>query len=62
MNKEDSLNSSFVEAIKEMGSIGGLVPAAGIAIDKPFVEQTWDELTRIQEINVSKVISPLRTL
>lgn len=53
VTKEDSLNSSFETALRELGSIHGCVPAAGIAIDKPFVEQTWDEFTRIQEINVS---------
>jgi sorbose reductase len=50
---EKSLNSAFAKAIDELGSIDGLVPAAGIAIDKPFVDQTWDEFTRIQNINVS---------
>lgn len=52
VTKQESLDSSFEKAIKELGSIDGLVPAAGIAIDKPFIEQTWEEFTRIQEINV----------
>lgn len=53
VTKQESLNASFAKAIEELGSLDGLVPAAGIAIDKPFVDQTWDEFTRIQEINVS---------
>lgn len=53
VTKQESLNASFATAIQELGSIDGLVPAAGIAIDKPFIEQTWDEFTKIQEINVS---------
>lgn len=53
VTKEDSLNAAFARAVQELGSIDGLVPAAGIAIDKPFIEQTWDEFTRIQEINAS---------
>lgn len=53
VTKQDSLNSGFEKALEELGSIEGLVPAAGIAIDKPFIEQTWDEFTRIQDINVS---------
>lgn len=57
VTKQESLNSSFEKAIKELGSLDGLVPAAGIAIDKPFIDQTWEEFTRIQEINVSQ---PLR--
>ncbi|KAI0155977.1 hypothetical protein BJ166DRAFT_467418 [Pestalotiopsis sp. NC0098] len=52
VTKQDSLNSSFEKALAELGSIEGLVPAAGIAIDKPFIEQTWEEFTRIQDINV----------
>lgn len=53
VTKQESLNASFEQALKELGTIDGLVPAAGIAIDKPFLEQTWEEFTRIQEINVS---------
>lgn len=52
VTKQESLNAAFAKAIQELGSIDGLVPAAGIAIDKPFIEQTWEEFTRIQEINV----------
>lgn len=53
VTKQESLNSAFARAIQQLGSIDGLVPAAGIAIDKPFIDQTWEEFTRIQEINVS---------
>lgn len=52
VTKQESLNAAFTRAVQELGSLDGLVPAAGIAIDKPFIEQTWDEFTRIQEINV----------
>ncbi|KAK5094984.1 hypothetical protein LTS08_008380 [Lithohypha guttulata] len=48
---EESLNRGFAQAVEHLGTVDGLVPAAGIAIDKPFVDQTWDEFTRIQEIN-----------
>lgn len=52
VGNEGSLNRAFTAALSELSTIHGLVPAAGIAIDKPFVDQTWDEFTRIQEINV----------
>ncbi|KAG9571090.1 NAD(P)-binding protein, partial [Aureobasidium melanogenum] len=52
VTKQDSLNKSFAKALETLGTIDGCVPAAGIAIDKPFVDQTWEEFTRIQEINV----------
>tara|TARA_R110002060_G_scaffold36288_2_gene47265 strand:+ start:179 stop:790 length:612 start_codon:yes stop_codon:yes gene_type:complete len=53
VTKEESLKSSFEQVLKVLGSVDGCVLAAGIAIDKPFVEQTWDEFNRIQDINVS---------
>ena len=53
---QDQLNAAFDQAVQELGTIHGCVPAAGIAIDKPFLEQTWDEFTRIQDINVSIVL------
>lgn len=55
VTKEESLIAAFDRVVEILGSINGLVPAAGIAIDKPFLEQTWAEFTRIQEINVRLV-------
>lgn len=52
VTNQDSLNAGFAKALESLGSIDGCVPAAGVAIDKPFVDQTWEEFTRIQEINV----------
>ncbi|KAJ4368736.1 hypothetical protein N0V83_005818 [Neocucurbitaria cava] len=52
LTKEDSLNAGFAKALESLGSVDGCVPAAGVAIDKPFVDQTWEEFTRIQDINV----------
>ncbi|KAG8170317.1 hypothetical protein KVR01_001062 [Diaporthe batatas] len=51
VTKQESLNAAFAKAVHKLGSLDGLVPAAGIAIDKPFIDQTWEEFTRIQEIN-----------
>ncbi|KAH0037087.1 NAD(P)-binding protein, partial [Aureobasidium melanogenum] len=63
VTKQDSLDESFAKALEALGTIDGCVPAAGIAIDKPFVDQTWDEFTRIQEINVRLIhISEIWTL
>jgi NAD(P)-dependent dehydrogenase (short-subunit alcohol dehydrogenase family) len=53
VTRQDSIEAAFSKALEELGSIHGCVPAAGIAIDKPFLEQTWEEFTRIQEVNVS---------
>ena len=39
VSDENSLRSAFDKAITALGSLDGIVTAAGIAIDKPFVEQ-----------------------
>lgn len=58
VTKQDSLEAAFHKTLDKFNTIDGCVPAAGIAIDKPFVEQTWEEFTRIQEINVRNHVLP----
>lgn len=51
--KEESLNSGFEKAVEALGGkLDGLIPAAGIAVDKPFVEQGWAEVEKILQVNV----------
>jgi NADP-dependent 3-hydroxy acid dehydrogenase YdfG len=52
VTKQDSLENAFQKTLDTFKTVDGCVPAAGIAIDKPFVDQTWEEFTRIQDINV----------
>jgi len=52
VSKQEGIRDAFDKTIQEFGTVDGVVPAAGIAIDKPFIEQTWDEYNRIQDINV----------
>jgi hypothetical protein len=52
VTKQESLQAAFQKTLDKFETIDGCVPSAGIAIDKPFVDQTWEEFTRIQEINV----------
>ncbi|KAF9888281.1 hypothetical protein FE257_008851 [Aspergillus nanangensis] len=53
VTQQSSLQTGFSKALEALGGrLDGLVPCAGIAIDKPFVEQTWEEFNKIQEINV----------
>jgi sorbose reductase len=54
VTKQDSLEAAFQKTLNVFQTVDGCVPSAGIAIDKPFIDQTWEEFTRIQEINVSK--------
>jgi short-subunit dehydrogenase len=37
-----------------LGRLDGIVTAAGIAIDKPFVDQSWDEVNKVIQVNVSR--------
>jgi short-subunit dehydrogenase len=54
VSNEDSLKSTFAKVVGDFEQIHGLITSAGIAIDKPFVEQTWQETEKIQHINVSR--------
>jgi len=55
VTKQDSLEAAFKKTLDVFQTVDGCVPSAGIAIDKPFIDQTWDEFTRIQEINVRMI-------
>lgn len=59
VSSQESLSAAFETTIREMKTLHGCVPAAGIAIDKPFVDQTWEEYNRIQDINVRLGMIPL---
>lgn len=53
VSNEAALQTAFDHAVSALGSIDGIVTAAGIAIDKPFVDQGWDEVNKILQVNVS---------
>ncbi|THV65514.1 hypothetical protein D6D28_09040 [Aureobasidium pullulans] len=52
VTRKESLESAFQKTLSRFETVDGCVPSAGIAIDKPFVDQTWEEFNRIQDINV----------
>ena len=52
VSSEESLTHAFDKAVDFLGSVDGAFTSAGIAIDKPFVEQTWNEALKIQQVNV----------
>jgi len=52
VTQEKSLTDAFDKATKALGTIDGCVTAAGISLDKPFENQTWEEVARVQDINV----------
>jgi sorbose reductase len=53
VTKEKSLTDAFDRAKQALGTIDGCVTAAGISLDKPFEDQTWEEVARVQDVNVS---------
>lgn len=58
VSDEAGLRKAFDGAVKAFnGRLDGIVTAAGIAIDKPYVDQTWEEVNKIIQVNVC---SPLR--
>lgn len=59
VTNEASLKSAFKRAVDAVGSIHGCVTCAGIAMEKPFEEHTWEEVRRIMDINVSCNLSYL---
>lgn len=53
VSDEKSLKAAFEKTISALGRLDGIVTAAGIAIDKPFVDQGWDEVNKVIQVNVS---------
>lgn len=53
VSNESQLTSAFEKVVQSFGTIDGIVTAAGIAIDKPFVDQKWEEVEKVLQVNVS---------
>jgi sorbose reductase len=49
---QSSLEAGFENVVQRSGSIHGLVTAAGITLERPFVEHTWDECKKLLDVNV----------
>lgn len=52
VTQKQSLDAAFEKAVKAQGAFHGCVPAAGIALDKPIRDTTWDEAKRVLDVNV----------
>lgn len=53
VTNEASLKAAFGRAVDAVGMVHGCVTCAGIAIEKPFEEHTWEEVRRVMDVNVS---------
>ncbi|KAI9685439.1 MAG: hypothetical protein M1822_004570 [Bathelium mastoideum] len=51
VTNEQSLTKSFQDAVDAIGDLHGCLTAAGIALDKPFQEHTWEESRRVLDVN-----------
>lgn len=51
---QSSLEGGFENIVREAGDSGiqGCVTAAGITLERPFAEHTWDECQRLLNVNV----------
>jgi len=49
---QSSLERGFENVIQKTGGIHGCVTAAGITLERPFAEHTWDESQRLLNVNV----------
>lgn len=50
------LKSAFRGALDTLGTVDGLVTSAGIALEKPFAKTTADEVNKILQVNVSRLL------
>ncbi|PLB50095.1 short-chain dehydrogenase/reductase SDR [Aspergillus steynii IBT 23096] len=52
VTSKDSMENVFAKVVQDMGRIDNCITCAGVALDKPFLEHTWDESRRILDINI----------
>ncbi|KAL2847797.1 hypothetical protein BJY01DRAFT_234182 [Aspergillus pseudoustus] len=51
VTKQKPLNEAFENIFRDLGRLNGIITAAGICIDKPFLEHTWEDVQRQQAVN-----------
>lgn len=49
---QSSLENGFESVVQQTGGIHGCVTAAGITLERPFSDHTWDECQRLLNVNV----------
>ncbi|OQE01571.1 hypothetical protein PENSOL_c004G00364 [Penicillium solitum] len=52
VTSKDGMELAFDKVIEDLGKVDNCITCAGIALDKPFLEHTWEESRRILDINV----------
>ncbi|KAE8141886.1 hypothetical protein BDV38DRAFT_268166 [Aspergillus pseudotamarii] len=51
LTNEEELNQTFTRVYNDLNHVEGIITAAGICIDKPFIEHTWEDIRRQQLVN-----------
>ena len=51
MTIQSSLERGFESVVEKTGGIQGCMTAAGITLERPFAEHTWDESQRLLSVN-----------
>ncbi|KAJ5753593.1 uncharacterized protein N7511_007746 [Penicillium nucicola] len=52
VTSEQGMELAFSNVVDELGNLDNCITCAGVALDKPFLEHTWQESRRILDINV----------
>ncbi|KAL4876840.1 hypothetical protein BJY04DRAFT_231292 [Aspergillus karnatakaensis] len=52
VTSKPGMDVAFDSVVKDLGRIDNCITSAGIALDKPFLEHTWEESSRVLDINV----------
>ncbi|PLB46608.1 short-chain dehydrogenase/reductase SDR [Aspergillus steynii IBT 23096] len=52
VTQQSSLEGSFTTAMEDFGRLDNCITAAGVALDKPFLDHQWDEARRVMDVNV----------
>ncbi|KAK6428340.1 hypothetical protein LTR95_015519 [Oleoguttula sp. CCFEE 5521] len=52
VTKQASLENAFASVVEKTGGLNGCITAAGIALDAPFLEQSWDVCQKVLAVNI----------
>ncbi|KAJ6092305.1 hypothetical protein N7467_004274 [Penicillium canescens] len=52
VTSNQGMELAFSKVVEDLGKLDNCITCAGVALDKPFLEHTWEESRRILDINV----------
>ncbi|KAK2768130.1 hypothetical protein FQN52_003812 [Onygenales sp. PD_12] len=52
VTQKASMESAVSEIVKDFGRVNNCITAAGITLEKPFIDHEWEECRRVLDINV----------